>query len=181
MNVQLFSPGVDTNGIIPNAKAPILTRPGSGDFYEGLNFHFADGQATQAGDQFMGRSLVNSDNNNFAPRIGLSYSPTDRWTVRAGFGIFYVQDSGNPVFDMARNLAGRDLFITNIEQRNASMSDPWAAERASASCAGWSGTCLVGPQILANIQHMRTPYVTQWQFNIQHELTQNLVLQAAYQ
>ena len=46
MNVQLFSPGVDNNGIIPNAKAPILTRPGSGDFYQGLNFHFADGQAT---------------------------------------------------------------------------------------------------------------------------------------
>jgi hypothetical protein len=181
VNVKLFDPGVGPGGFLPNSKLPIITRPGEGDFYQGLNFHFADGQLVQAGDQYMGRSLVNPDNNNFAPRLGLSYSPTSHWTFRAGGGVFYVQDSGNPVFDMARNQAGRDLFITNIEQRNASMSDPWAAERASASCAGWSGTCLVGPQILANIQNMRTPYVIQWLFNIQRELTQNLVLEAGYQ
>jgi hypothetical protein len=181
VNVKLFDPGVGPNGFLPNSKLPIITRPGEGDFYQGLNFHFADGQLVQAGDQFMGRSLVNPDNNNFAPRLGLSYSPTSRWTFRAGAGLFYVQDSGNPVFDMARNQAGRDLFITNIEQRNASMGDPWAAERASASCTGWSGTCLVGPQILGNIQNMRTPYVVQWLFNIQRELTQNLVLETGYQ
>jgi len=181
VNVKLFDPGVGPNGFLPNSKLPIITRPGEGDFYQGLNFHFADGQLVQAGDQYMGRSLVNPDNNNFAPRLGLSYSPTSRWTFRAGAGLFYVQDSGNPVFDMARNQAGRDLFITNIEQRNASMSDPWAAERASASCTGWTGTCLAGPQILANIQNMRTPYVTQWLFNIQRELTQNLVIEVGYQ
>ncbi len=181
MNVKLFDPGVGPNGFLPGSKLPIITRPGDGDFYQGLNFHFADGQLTQAGDQFMGRSTVNPDNNNFAPRLGISYSPTGRWTFRLGAGLFYVQDAGNPVFDMARNQGGRDLFITNIEQRNASMSDPWAAERASASCTGWAGTCLVGPQILANIQGARTPYVTQWLFNIQRELTQNLVLEVGYQ
>jgi hypothetical protein len=92
---------VDSNGIVANAKAPIFTRPGSGDFYQGLNFHFADGQATQAGDQYMGRGLVNPDNNNFAPRLGLAYSPTNRWTLRAGIGVFYVQDTANPTFDWA--------------------------------------------------------------------------------
>src|SRR5260370_2933633 len=181
INVKMFDPRLDPDGFLPNSKLPIITRPGQGDFYQGLNFHFADGHLVQPGDRYMGRSLVNPDNNNFAPRLGLSYSPTSRWTLRAGAGLFYVQDSGNPVFDMARNQAGRDLFITNIEQRNASMNDPWAAERASASCAGWSGTCLVGPQILANIQNMRTPYVTQWLFNLQHELTRNVVLEAGYQ
>jgi hypothetical protein len=180
VNVQMFGTGMSGNDVVPGAKAPIITRPGSGDFYEGLNFHFADGQATQAGDQFMGRSLVNSDNNNFAPRIGLSYSPTDRWTVRAGFGIFYVQDSGNPVFDMARNLAGRDLFITSIEQRNAVLEDPWALERQRFTCTGYTGTCLGAPQILGNIQNMRTPYVNQWLFNIQRQLTNNLVLEVGY-
>jgi hypothetical protein len=180
MNVQLFGPGVDNNGIIPNAKAPILTRPGSGDFYQGLNFHFADGQATQAGDQYMGRSLVNPDNNNFAPRLGLAYSPTRRWTIRAGIGVFYVQDTANPTFDMARNQAGRDIFIASNEQRTAVLSDPWALERASASCTGWTGTCLVTPQVLGNIQATRTPYVDQWMANIQRELTGNLVLEVGY-
>src|SRR5260370_25565346 len=61
------------------------------------------------------------------------------------------------------------------------MGDPWAGERASASFAGWSGTCLVNPQILANVQNMRTPYVVQWLFNIQRELTRNVGLEAGYQ
>ncbi|HZT33468.1 MAG TPA: TonB-dependent receptor [Bryobacteraceae bacterium] len=181
MNVQLFNPGVGPNGLLPNAQPPIFIRPGSGDFYQGLNFHFADGQATQAGDQYMGRSLVNPDNNNFAPRLGLSYSPTDHWTLRAGAGIFYVQDTGNPVFDMSRNLAGRDLFITSNEQRNAVLQDPWALERQRFVCTGYTGTCLGAPQFLGNIQGMRTPYITQWLFNVQRELTQNLVLEAGYQ
>ena len=132
----MFSCSIRVVGPEGNSSSPIITRPGSGDFYEGLNFHFADGQATQSGDQFMGRGLVEPDNNNFAPRIGLSWSPTDRWTVRTGFGVFFVQDSGNPVFDMARNLAGRDLFITSIEQRNAVLEDPWAL-RASAFHVHW--------------------------------------------
>ncbi|MEO7143376.1 MAG: TonB-dependent receptor, partial [Bryobacteraceae bacterium] len=181
MNVQLTNPGVGPNGILPNAPPPILTRPGSGDFYQGLNFHFADGQLTQAGDQYMGRSLVNADNNNFAPRIGLAYSPPDRWTFRAGFGMFYVQDEGNAVFDMARNLAGRDLYIASIENRSGSLTAPWALEQASASCTGWSGPCLSKPQVLANIQGMRTPYVDQWLFNIQRQLSENIVLEVGYQ
>ncbi|MBL8235808.1 MAG: TonB-dependent receptor [Bryobacterales bacterium] len=181
LNVQLFDPGVNGNGLRADSKPPILTRPGNGDFYDGLNFHFANGQTTQSGDQFMGRGLVNPDNNNFAPRLGISYSPSDRWTVRAGAGVFYVQDAGNPTFDMARNQAGRDLFITNIERRNASMTDPWAFARANASCTGWAGTCLLAPQVLGNIQNMRTPMVMQWLFNVQRELARNMVLEVGYQ
>ncbi len=180
VNVAVSNPGVDANGLVANAPPPIITRPGSGDFYQGLNFHFADGQLTQAGDQFLGRSLVKPDNNNFAPRLGLSYSPTDRWTIRAGAGVFYVQDEGNPVFDMARNLAGRDLFVPSIEQRNATLDDPWALERQRFTCTGYTGTCLGAPQLLANVPNLRTPYVDQWLFNVQRQLTENLVLEVGY-
>ncbi|HEX4759010.1 MAG TPA: hypothetical protein VH308_13550, partial [Terracidiphilus sp.] len=47
-------------------------------------------------------NLVNSDYKDFAPRLGVAWSPTDKWTVRVGAGVFYTQDTGNPVFDMAR-------------------------------------------------------------------------------
>ncbi|MFN7923572.1 MAG: carboxypeptidase-like regulatory domain-containing protein [Bryobacteraceae bacterium] len=181
MNIQLFDSGVGPNGFLEGSHPPIITRPGAGDFYEGFNFRFANGQAVQAGDQYMGRALVNADNNNVAPRLGLSYSPTNRWTFRTGAGMFYVQDSGNPTFDMARNQGGRDLLITNIERRNANLSDPWASARASASCTGWSGPCLATPQVLANSQNLRTPLVYQWLFNIQRELSSNLVLETGYQ
>jgi hypothetical protein len=166
MNLQVFDRGAlpGGSGIPPNTQTPIITRPGSGDFYQGLNFHFATGQLTQAGDQYMGHSLVNPNNDNFAPRLGLSYRPTNRWTIRTGIGAFFVQDIGNDVFDMSRNLAGRDLYLPSIETRTARLSNPWLEEAASASCPGWAGTCLVQPQFLANIQGNRTPYVDQWLF-----------------
>jgi len=34
-------------------------------------------------------SGFNQDTNNFSPRIGLAYSPSDRWVLRAGYGIFF--------------------------------------------------------------------------------------------
>jgi outer membrane receptor protein involved in Fe transport len=183
MNLQLFDKGALPGGagLLPNSRTPIITRPGTGDFYEGLNFHFATGQLTQVGNQFMGRGLVNPDNSNFAPRLGLSYSPTDHWTFRAGVGVFFVQDIGNMYYDMSRNLAGRDLYQPSIETRTARLSNPWAEEAASANCPGWTGTCLVQPQFLAQMQDNRTPYVEQWLFNIQRQITQNLVLEVGYQ
>ena len=53
----------------------------------------------------------------------------------------------------------------NTTHRNASMTDPWAFARANASCTGWAGACLLGPQVLGNVQGMRTPMVMQftWQ------------------
>ena len=50
---------------------------------------------------------------NFAPRFGISYSPTPTLVIRTGYGIFYTQDIGNAYFDMARNIAGRVTY-TNV-------------------------------------------------------------------
>jgi len=36
------------------------------------------------------KSLVNLDRNNFAPRIGVAYTPTARTVIRAGYGVSYV-------------------------------------------------------------------------------------------
>ena len=35
------------------------------------------------------RALVYPDRNNFAPRFGFAYAPTDRWVLRGAYGIFY--------------------------------------------------------------------------------------------
>ena len=34
-------------------------------------------------------SFLNTDNDNFAPRLGFAWTPTDRLVVRAGYGLFY--------------------------------------------------------------------------------------------
>ena len=59
-----------------------------------------------ARDGTLGGRLVDDDKLNFAPRVGWAWTPSDAWSVRAGAGIFYMQDTGNPRFDMARNAVG---------------------------------------------------------------------------
>jgi hypothetical protein len=181
LNVQMFDPGVGPDGLLRGTKAPIMTRPGSGDFYEGIPFRFHDGIPVQAGDQFIGRSLVNADNNDFAPRLGLAYSPTDRWTFRTGVGVFYAKDATQVVWDMGRNMAGRGILDASQERPNSNLSDPWRFQRERFQCAGWTGTCLGPPQLLVNEVRRRSPYVTQWLLNIQRQLSNDVALEVGYQ
>ena len=173
MNIQLF-------GWAPGSRTPIMTRPGDGDFNEGLQFRFADVIPTQTGDDKMGRATIQNDTNDFAPRLGLAWSPDSRWSLRAGAGIFYSQDQGNPRFDMVRNVAGRGDFTGSDQRPNSTLDDPWANERQSYVCTGWTGNCVGQPFVLGNMNNRRTPYVAQWLFNIQRQIGANLVLEGGY-
>lgn len=181
MNVQLFDPGVGPNGLLEGTRVPVFVRPGEGDFYEGMRYHFHDAIPTATGDEILGRALVYNDNNDFAPRIGLAYTPTSKWSIRTGVGLFYVQDTGNPRFDMGRNLGGRGRYESNEEKPNSLLDDPWAFQRATFPCAGWGGDCLGPPYVLANNTARRTPYIMQWMFNIQREMPFDTLLEASYQ
>ncbi len=181
MNVRMFDPGVGPGGVFEGTQTPIFVRPGEGDVHEGILYHFHDGIPKAVGNDILGRGLVGDDNNDFAPRIGMSWSPTDRWVFRTGLGVFYTQDTGNPVFDMGRNLGGRGRFESNNERPNSNLTDPWAFERASFQCSNWDGVCLGPPYVLGNISSRRTPYVIQWIFNVQRQLTDSVLLEIGYQ
>ena len=93
---------------LPNSAAltPIMTRPGRQPFYTVSTTDLATSRC-KTGTTRWGRGLMNPNNNNWGPRIGLAYTPAEHWSIRAGFGIFYVQDIGNTAFDMARNGVGK--------------------------------------------------------------------------
>jgi hypothetical protein len=174
-------PGKDFGAfLLPNDAAitPIMTRPGNQSFYTGFGFQYGN-QPVQNGNQ-MGPGLVNPSNKNFGPRLGLAYSPAEHWSVRAGFGIFYVQDIGNAVFDMARNAGGKDGNIIANNNRTTLLTAPWATEVANPACAGYSGPCLLAPQLQGNYQGNTTPYVEQYMLVLQRELTHSTVLEAGY-
>jgi hypothetical protein len=94
--------------------------------------------------------------------------------------LFYTQDTGNPRFDMGRNLGGRGRFESDEERPNSSLNDPWVAERAAFQCTNWSGVCLGPPYVLGNIVGRRTPYVMQYMFNVQRQLTQDIAIEVGY-
>ena len=155
------------------SQHPVLVRPGSGGFYDGVPFVYGGGIRVARGNSLMGRSLINRDNNDFAPRLGIAYSPTSKWTVRSGFGLFYVQDAGNAVFDLGRNVAGRLQQPTNTNFPDLTLNLPFRD-------IGASSTTLNTPYVLAFVQNRRTPYVFEYTMNVQRQLTQNLVLEAGY-
>ncbi|MGH9721746.1 MAG: carboxypeptidase regulatory-like domain-containing protein [Bryobacteraceae bacterium] len=145
--------------------------PASQDPYAGIAIRWPNIEVRQDGT--LGDKLVGTDKNDFAPRLGLTWSPSSKWVIRTGGGVFYSQDSGNPRFDMARNLAGRLRFNSNTQTPNLN----W--DNSLASLTG--GVAQVPtPYTFANPYDRRTPYVMQYMFNVQRELPMNTVLEAGY-
>ncbi len=170
--VNIFVPFADnTPNVADRSRHPVFIRQGSGDFYEGLSLRFNPLIQT-ARDGRLGERLVNDDKNDFAPRIGVAWSPTNKWTVRFGGGGFYAQDTGNPRFDMARNLAGRRRDESTPTQLDLTWTTPFRSSGGSVQ--------VNNPYVLGNNFNRRTPYVIQYMLSVQRELRNNLLLEINY-
>jgi hypothetical protein len=199
---QIFTTGVNVGTaprytqppatLIPNAPSPIYTRPGPTgcNFYANATLQFAEpGQPVQCGNQYMGRSLKDPNNKDFGPRVGLAWALGAKTSIRAGFGIFYVIDTGEDEFNMGRNMGGKDGTTTvPTGAPYIPLSAPWSLQTANASCSAnqynggvnWTGPCVSAPQFMGTEQHNRTPYVEQYIFNVQRQITNNVALEVGY-
>jgi hypothetical protein len=183
MNLSLECPGVDETGIDESCPVPTLVRPVgiNDDPFEGLAFHLADIVPVAISDDLLfSRRLVKWDTNDFAPRIGISYAPDAKSTIRFGYGMFYAQDTANPVFDMARNFGARDDAFSNDEIPEVNFEQgPWVNKEPGA-CAGWDGTCLNGLYTFGNDAGRVTPNIQQWVLNLQRQVTDTLLFEVGY-
>ncbi len=158
---------------VPDANLhPVLVRTGTGDFYEGLGFRFT-GPVQLARDGRLGNRLINTDYNNFAPRIGLAYSPSPNWAVRAGFGVFYSQESKNSIFDLNRAMGGRlntDVDWTGVPTKTfQNYVDANTLPVSFAPGLTWGADT-----------NLRTTYVLQYILNVQRQLGQHTSLEVGY-
>ena len=170
--VNAYVPYLDaTPNVADRSRHPVLVRTGTGDFYEGVALRF--NPAIQvARDGRLGERLVRADHNDFAPRLGVAWSPTSKWTMRLGGGVFYSQDTGNPRFDMARNLSGRRRDEATPDQIDLTWDAPFR---------NLGGTVQINnPYVLGNINGRRTPYSIQYLLNVQRELRNNLLIEFGY-
>jgi hypothetical protein len=167
--VDAYVPFIDTTPNVQDmSRHPVLVRVGSGDFYQNKLIRF-NSAIQVARDGRLGDRLITTDYSNFAPRLGIAWSPTSKWTVRTGAGIFYSQDTGNPRFDMERNFGGRLRDNTSPEQ-------PLTFERPFVR----TDVIVSRPYVLANIHDRRTPMIAQYMMNIQRELDSQTVLEVGY-
>ena len=122
LNIQLNQSLPYAANVQDQSKHPVYVRAGTGNFYDGVDFRYLPYWATTnlgalpiggnpalqtVRDGRLGDRLINTNYKNFAPRIGIAYSPSDKWSIRAGFGLFYSEESKNSVFDFNRGLGGR--------------------------------------------------------------------------
>jgi hypothetical protein len=155
---------------------PCFVRVGSGDPYEGVATRF-DPAICVTRDGRLGDRLIQPDKTNFAPRIGVVWSPSPKTTIRTGYGIFYAQDSTNPVFDMSRNIQGRitaqSSGLTLAQPYDGGATNPCGVQMPPQ-------VCVTAPQVLGNEYERRTPWVEQYLLNFQREIGNSTAVEIGY-
>jgi hypothetical protein len=125
----------------------------------------------------------------FAPRIGIAYSLNPKTTIRGGWGLFYnpmeqlvlEQFGAEPPFGGSTFLPATFLNTPFISQSGTVSPNPFTGilSPKPGTPQDWAS---FRPMLLyGDFQpHMRTQYTAQYNFNIQRELAQNIVLQLGY-
>jgi hypothetical protein len=169
----VYLPKIQFNANVPEADWPYFVRQGENctDPYQGLSIRWTSTKAVCGGG--LNNNLKETKYKSFAPRLGVAYSLDDKTVIRAGFGIFYMEDIANSAyFDMARNIAARvDLTTTTA------LPVTW-----SNAIPGGSGSVVQVPPpfaLTAAYDHA-TPYSIQYLLNVQRQLGSNWSLEVGY-
>ena len=139
--------------IVPTEAAKALVHPG---FPKNVPIIAAN----QVG---LGRSLLNLDKNNFAPRVGFAWRPgsSDDLVVRGGAGIYYiamqpyVSDGGGAPFELAEN------FTNSITSGVPAFQFPRPFPA--------SGYVLGGTSASGMNPYLRTPYSSQYNLTVEKQ------------
>ena len=140
----------------------------------------------------------NGDHNNFAPRFGMSWDATGRGktVIRAGGGITY-EIPHLSIFLGQNGVNNASTAGINVIPTAPSTGIPGANGNIAASAINVSGSSLdwstAGPvfqttidctatpcDILGVSRNLKTPYVINWNFNVQQALTNSTSLQLGY-
>jgi len=160
---------------------PVLVRVGSGDVYAG-NIPIRFDPAVQVvRDGRLGPNLIQTDFHDFAPRLGIAYSPHANWTIRLGGGFFYAQEGGAPsYYDNTRNFSGRLNPTASATLNNITWADPYLLKASNPCGTAPPLVCgtLPGPTLVT--YDRRTPYMAQWTGNIERQIGKSTVIEIGY-
>ncbi len=178
-NISNFDPSVYS----PNSAITVTTSgkvvPGSGNPYDGL---VRAGSGIPA-DQVQRVPNVNTAayplipsgaprglykmHGAFGPRIGFAYAPTEKTSIRGGFGSFYYRPEGNTIFSQV-NI---QPFLQNVEFDYGNLSNITAGGPNNTGLQG--GISGIDPKL-------KNPYVEQYSLSVQQELPMGMMLETSY-
>jgi outer membrane receptor protein involved in Fe transport len=129
-------------------------------------------------------SLVPNDKNNFAPRVGFAYRVNDSGTIalRGGYGVYYDR--------VSTRFANTQLFNFPYLALGVGVFRPLATPFAAVPQPGTFPVNATVPSPLAPLgilisgvyvdPNLRTPYVQQYNANVQWEFAHDFLLEAGY-
>jgi hypothetical protein len=135
--------------------------------------------AGYCGDSWSCRALVNTDTNNWAPRIGLAYQLRGKTVVRAGFGVFYggqgsLGADGRGINNFpynrsvtAQSSGGRPPFLLAAGVPAGFLGSPTAPAPANTNWTVWQ-------------DDFPAPQIAQWNVALQQEFAREISLTVAY-
>jgi Carboxypeptidase regulatory-like domain/TonB-dependent Receptor Plug Domain len=122
------------------------------------------------------RVLKNLDSLNFAPRVGIAWSPlrSSRFVLHAGYGVFYSRPSFLYV--------GLNYFAPPFFQISAFGGQPLQDPFPGAPPSNSFPIVQTGISLGANVvdRNNRNPYYQQFNTGVQYEILRDTVVQAAY-
>jgi hypothetical protein len=171
----------------------LLTWP-TEQFNRQSDFNLGTGTVLIAGQNGVSSSIVKNDHNNFAPRVGFAYQLTNdgKTVVRGGFGTFYFIDRGG-----ISNQLGQNAPFAGVSQYNYSdgyritisgaaplnSNNPLAGVASAmppATLVGFNPANPVNQSFAVWPTNNRTPYVNEYNLQIQREVAKDTVLSVSY-
>ena len=125
-----------------------------------------------------GRSLVKPDWFNWAPRLGIAWRPTgsDRFIIRTGYGLFF--DLGN--FNNLHFVFNNPVFAPNQRSFAPTGQQP-LFDLTNVFVAGGTTPALKDTYLSLGVSpFFKQPYVHEWTFNIQSQLSNDTSVEIGY-
>jgi hypothetical protein len=131
------------------------------------------------------RSPSSTFGGQITPRFGLAYTLTKTTVIRGGYGIFWLANNlaitngngNNPAYSVATPfLSSIDGGITPAGR----FSNPFPGGFLDPPGGAAGADTLIGQSIGSYMEGIRPGYMQQWNFNIQQQVGEGLVLDAAY-
>ncbi len=148
------------------------------------------GQLIFSGNPARPRSLLYTDKNNIAPRLGFAYRVpyVKDLTIRSSYGIFYAQDEGTGVTNRLTSnppFFGYGSATISSDQLNPASGFPLSpnASIARPTPIPASSFTLVPSATAALVswtEHFQTSYVQQWSLSVQKQLPWQVLAEVNY-
>jgi outer membrane receptor protein involved in Fe transport len=165
---------------------PFLPNTANGGLYHGAILFGGQSDTVYGGPISSLKTIQNGDYREFAPRVGLAWSPREKWVIRASYGLFDAPRDAENYTDGALGLGfnphnqGNGGYVNGSSAFPLSVGPPAGTvvfptlQTLSPEIDNYSGFIEYYPQ------NMPTVYVQQWLFSVQHEFAGNMLLDTSY-